>query len=126
MGLLKTSEHIQINIKMPNPSQEPPATTKSPNDDLFDMDVLCTFKIKKESQNSDHRYIKDQGQYPNQEYYTKPQSGTSSVLQSPKSGLKGHGCHLHLQNQGRVLKFRTLVYRGQMTTFKFFAPSKSR
>ena len=36
-------------IKMPNPSQEPPAPTKALNQDLKDMDVLCTFKIKIES-----------------------------------------------------------------------------
>merc|ERR1712081_10946 len=42
----KTSDHIQINIRMPNPSQEPPASFKAPNEDLKDMDVLCTFKIK--------------------------------------------------------------------------------
>ena len=49
MGVSKTSDHIQIKIKMPNPSQEPPASSKAPNDDLKDMDVLCTFKIKIES-----------------------------------------------------------------------------
>ena len=36
---------------MQNPSQEPPAPIKAPNMDLKDMDVLCTFKIKIESQN---------------------------------------------------------------------------
>ena len=45
---------------MPNPSQEPPALSKTPNEDLKDMDVLFIFKIKIESQNSDHGYIKDQ------------------------------------------------------------------
>ena len=36
--------------KMPNPSQEPPASSKAPNEDLKDMDVLCTFRIRIESQ----------------------------------------------------------------------------
>ena len=45
MGVLKTSDPILIKIKMPNPSQEPPASSKAPNEDLKDMDVLCTFKI---------------------------------------------------------------------------------
>ena len=63
----KTSEHIQTKIKMPNPSQEPPATSKPPNEDLKDMDVLCTFKIKIERQNSEYACIKDQGPYPNQD-----------------------------------------------------------
>ena len=84
MSLSKTSDHIQIEIKMLNPSQEPPASSKTPNQDLKDMDVLCTFKIKIESQNSDHGCIKDQWPYPNQDQDAKPQSGTSSVLQNPK------------------------------------------
>ena len=46
IGVPKTNDHIQIKIKMTNPSQEPPASSKAPNEDLKDMDVLCTFKIK--------------------------------------------------------------------------------
>ena len=41
--------NIQIIIKMQNPSQEPPVSSKAPNQDLKDMDVLCTLKIKIES-----------------------------------------------------------------------------
>ena len=52
MGVSKTRDHIKIKIKMPNPIQEPPASFKAPNEDLKDMDVLCTFKIKIETQNS--------------------------------------------------------------------------
>ena len=59
MGIPKTSDNIQIKIKMLNPIQEPPASSKAPNEDLEDMDVLFTFKIKMESKNSDHGYIKD-------------------------------------------------------------------
>ena len=54
----KTSEHIQIKIKMPNPSQEPPASSKAPNEALKDIDVLCNFKIKIENQNLDYGYSK--------------------------------------------------------------------
>merc|ERR1711954_501612 len=79
------------------------------------MDVLCTFKIKIESQNLDHGYIKDQEPYPNQDQDAKTQSGTSSVLQSPKWGLKGNGCSLHLQNQDREPKFGSWVYQGPAT-----------
>ena len=50
MGATKTSDHIQIKIHMPNPNQEPPASSKAPSQDLKDMDFLCTFKIKIESQ----------------------------------------------------------------------------
>ena len=50
MGVSKTSDHIQIKIKMPNPSPEPPGSSKVTNEDLEDIDVLCTFKIRIESQ----------------------------------------------------------------------------
>ena len=60
MGVSKTSDHIQIKIKMPNFSREPPASSKAPNEDLKDMDVLCTFKIKIENPNLEHRCVKDQ------------------------------------------------------------------
>ena len=59
MGISKTSDYIQNKIKMPNPIQEPQASSKAPNEDLNDMDVLCTFKIKIESPNSDHGCVKD-------------------------------------------------------------------
>ena len=73
---------------MTNPSQEPPESSKAPNQDLKYMDVLCMFKIKVKSWNSKHRCIKDQWLYPNQYQDTKPQSETSSILQSTNSGLK--------------------------------------
>ena len=57
--VLKTSDHIQIKVKMLSPSQEPPAPTKTLNQDLKDMDDLCTFKIILDSQNSEHWFIKD-------------------------------------------------------------------
>ena len=60
MFLPKTSDYIQIKIKLPNPSQKPPASSKAPNQELKDMDVLCTFKIKIESQNRDLGCTKDQ------------------------------------------------------------------
>ena len=60
MGVSKTNDHIQINSKMPNPSQNPPASSKAPNEDLKDMDVLYTFKIEIESKNLDFGCINDQ------------------------------------------------------------------
>ena len=66
-----------------NPSQEPPASSKSPNEDLKDMDVLCTLKINKESQNLEHGFIKGMRPYTNQDQDSKPQSRTSNSLQSP-------------------------------------------
>ena len=48
-GLPKTIDHIQIKIKMWNPPQEPLAPNKARNQDLKDIDVLCTLKVKIES-----------------------------------------------------------------------------
>ena len=67
MGVPKNSDYIQTKIKMPNPSQDSPAPTEAPNQDLKDIDVLSTFKIKIESQNLDHGCIKDKWTYPNQD-----------------------------------------------------------
>ena len=133
---------------MPNPSQEPPVSYKAPNEDLKDMDVLCTFKIKVGSQNLDHGYIKDQQPYQwglkiqdvlctfkikieswnfeygyikdqwpylNQEWDAEPQSGSSSLIQSFKSELQGHGCSLHPQNHNREPKVWTKVYQRPVT-----------
>ena len=52
--------------------------------------------------------------YSNQDQDVKPQSGTSTILQSLKSGYKGHGCSLHLQNQDGKQKFRTWVFQRPM------------
>ena len=93
---------------MQNPIQEPPAFSKALNEDLKDMDVLCTFKIKIESQNLDHECIKDQGPYPYQDQDAKPQSGTYNVFQCPKLGLE---CSLHLQNQDGEPKVRSWLYQ---------------
>ena len=87
---------------MQNPNQEPPVSSKAPNQDLKDMDVLCIFKIKIVSPNLEHVCTKDQQLFTNQEKDVKPHSGTSSFLQSPKEGLKGHGCSLHLQIKMRA------------------------
>ena len=59
MGVLKTNDHFKIMIKMLNPNQEPVVSSKSPNQDLKDMGVLCTFKNKMEGQNSEHWCIED-------------------------------------------------------------------
>ena len=51
MSVSKTSDHIQVKIKMPIPSQEPLAFSKAQDEDFKDMDIFCTFQIKIESQN---------------------------------------------------------------------------
>ena len=60
MGVSKTGDHLQIKIKMPNPIQGPQVFSKAPNQDLNDMDILLTLKIKIETKILDHGYIKDQ------------------------------------------------------------------
>ena len=112
MGVPRTSDHI--NIKMLNPSQEPPASSKVPNQDLKDMDV-CFFNLQIETQNSKYGCLKDQWLYPNQDQYAKPKSGASSPHQCPKSGLKGFGCSLHLQIEDREPKFGKWVYQRPVT-----------
>ena len=80
MCVLKTSDHIKIKIKIPTPSQEPPASSEVQNQEFKDLDVLGTFKIKRESKNLEHGSTKDQWPYTNQDQDAKPLSGTSSVL----------------------------------------------
>ena len=118
MGVSGTSDHIQIKIKMIDPNQEPPAFSKAPDQDLKDMDVLYTFKIKIDCQNSAYGCTKDLCPYLNQYQDAKLQSGPSRLLQSQKSGLKGHGWSLHLQNQDREPEFGTVVYQRPVTTSK--------
>ena len=60
MGVSKTSNNIKSKINRPNPSQETTASSKVPNEDLKDIDILCTFEINIESQKLDHGCIKDQ------------------------------------------------------------------
>ena len=86
MGVSKTSVHIQIKIEMQKPSQEPPVSSKAPNEDLKDMDALCTFKIRIDSQNSDHRCIKDQWPYPK---LPKPSQESPASSIAPYEDLKG-------------------------------------
>ena len=117
LDVSKTSNHIQIKIRIPNHSQEHPASSKAPNEDLKDMDVLRTFKIKIEPKSRSLVYQR-KWPYQNKDQDAKPQSGTSSVLQSPKWGLKGHGCCLHLQNQHREPKFGSWVCQRPLTIFK--------
>ena len=106
MVVSKTSDHIHIKIKMQNHSQEPPASSKSPNEDLKDIDGLCTFKIKIESQNFK---IKIKMLNPIQE----PQAPTKAANQALKTWIV-----LHLQNQDKKPKFGTWMYQRPVTTSK--------
>ena len=42
MGVSKTTDYIQIKIKISNPSKEPSVSSRAKNQDLKDMDVLRT------------------------------------------------------------------------------------
>ena len=56
MGVSKIIDYMQTKIKMPDPIQEHPAFSKAPNQDLKEMNFLCNFKTKIESQNLDKFY----------------------------------------------------------------------
>ena len=88
MGVLKTNDYIQIQVKMPNQNQEPPAFSKAPNEDWKDRDVLYTFKIHENGQNLLYEWNKDYRLYPDQEQDSELQTGTSSILQSSNQDLK--------------------------------------
>ena len=72
MSISKTSDHIQIKIKILNLNQESLVSLRAPNQDVKDMDVLCTFKIKIESKTLEHGCIKDQQLYPNTDQDANP------------------------------------------------------
>ena len=119
MGVLKTTNHICIKIKMKNLSLEAPVSSKAPNQDLKDIDIHCTYKFKIKSKNLEHGWTKDQWPCQNQDLDAKPQSGTSSVLQSPPSqDFRGTDCLCTLKNQDKEPKFRTWVTQRRVTIFK--------
>ena len=60
MGVPRTSDPTQINIKMPNPSQDPPVSSEAPNKDVKDMNVYGIFKIRIKDNNLEHGSTKDQ------------------------------------------------------------------
>ena len=46
MGVSKTFDHIQIKIKISNPSQESPASSNAQNQDIKDMDMFAPSKSR--------------------------------------------------------------------------------
>ena len=82
MGVPKINDHIQSEKKMPNANQEPPASYKVPNQDLMDIHVSSTFKIKIERSKFGIWVYQRPNQ--NQDPDAKPQSATPSILQSNK------------------------------------------
>ena len=88
MWLSKTSDHIQIKIKMPNPCQEPPASSKIPNQDLKDMDALCTFKIEVESQHQSMGVSKTSENIQIKIKIPNPSHEPPASFKAPKEDLK--------------------------------------
>ena len=88
IGESKTCDHIQIKVKMLKPGQEPQGPAKAPNQDLKDMVILCTFKIKIEIQNLDHVCIKDQWPYPNQDKILRLSQEPPASSKAPIQDLK--------------------------------------
>ena len=87
MGVQNTSDHIQIKIEMPNSSQEPPASSKAPKEELKDMDDLCTLKIKIDNQNWELGCIKDRP-YPYLNQYKKNTKETPVSSKAPNQDKK--------------------------------------
>ena len=83
-----TSDHIYIKIKIPTANQEHPASLILPNQDLKDMDVLYTFKIKMENQKSEHLCVKVQWTYPKQNQDAKPRQEPSTPNKARNHDLK--------------------------------------
>ena len=84
MAVPKTSDHIQIKIKMANPIPEPSASTKVHNQDLKKIDVLSHSKSRQRAKIWIIGVSKTGIHHPNQDQDDKPQSGASSVIQRPK------------------------------------------
>ena len=63
----KTIENIKIKIKMLNPRYETTVSSKAQNQELKDIYVLWTLKIKIKGQILEEMCIKDQWSYPNQD-----------------------------------------------------------
>ena len=103
----KTSDHIQIKIKRQSTSQNFQHSSINTSDHIqININLIAQSKIQNQSQ----------------EPPAPKKPKISSFLQSSKSGFKGHGCSLHLQNQDREPKFRAFVYQKPLTISK----SKSR
>ena len=105
LGVPKTSDHILINIRIPNPSQESPVSSNDPNEDLKGHG--CSWHL----QNQDREPKFGIHLYDRPVIIFKSRLRSQTPVrnhhphQNPKSGLRGHGCSWHLQNQDREPNF---------------------
>ena len=110
----------------PYPNQDQFAETQSETSSVHQSskwglkghECSLPLKFKIQSPNLDNGCIKDQWSYQNQDQDATPPSGASSIVQSPKWGLKRHGSSLYLHNQDREPKFGSFVYQRQITMYK--------
>ena len=102
-------------------SDKPPSSSKAPNQDSKDIEVLCTLKIQIKTQIVILVY-----QRPVIISISKSRCKTPiRNLKHPQKSQSGHnglGCSLHLHHQDRELKFGTWVYQRTET----ISISKSR
>ena len=82
----KNISKLRSGIKIP--SQEPQVSSKVPNQNWKDMDVLYTFKIKIESHNWEHGYIKDQWPYQIKIKMPNPNLEPQASPKAPNEDLK--------------------------------------
>ena len=121
MSVSRTSDHIQIKVKMPNPSKELQHPPMPKMGGLKGQGCSLLLQTMIESQNMEYGRIKDKWLYPNQDQDAKPQSRTYSILQSPKWGIKGHGCCL----QCKIKKERQNLEHGSIKDYWSAQPELS-
>ena len=82
-------------------------SSKAPNQDLKGMVILCTFKIKVESQNLDQGTKKTTDQIKIKIKMPNPSKETPVSSKAPSQDLEDMNVSLHLQSQERDRKFRS-------------------
>ena len=85
-------------IKDAEPQSETYSFLQSLYKNLKDMEVLYTFKINLNSQNSDHGCIKEQWPYSNQDPNIKPESGSLDFIKNEAHKLKSNFIYLTKQS----------------------------
>ena len=103
-GLSKFETNIQIMIKVQKPNHKHSSSSKPQNQDFKGNGCSLHLEINLGRQNLDQGPIKTQKPYPNPDPRGLTPMKNFWHNQSPKSGVKGHWCSLHLQNQFRTLK----------------------
>ena len=95
---------------MQNPGQKPPASSKAPNKNLKDMDVLYTFETKIESQNIEYWCFKDQWPYKNQDHDPNPSQEPLAPTKATNQDVKDMDviCTIKIKIESKSSKYRCL------------------